>query len=180
MGNPKIRHAPWVADGKGRFLGNVPCLQRILRSSLYCLRVCLLVGLYFKNHHIAEGSVYAIRGDRHIGKMQCGCSEFAAAGNFKDHAGEYGGNYSTLQTDDQGCPLSPCRLNTLQADADQSMHCTPSYSSLFVRMQGGKKAEVQGQGSGMTGAKGKGGEKGKVKNESCKIFLEEDEKSYKD
>ena len=112
--------------------------------------------------------MYAIHGDRHIGKMQCGCSELAAAGNFKDHAGEYGGNYSTLQTDDQGCPLSPCRLNTLQAGADQSIHCTPSYSysSLFARMQGGKKAEVQGQGSGMTGAKGKGG--------SCNICLEKD------
>ena len=168
--NPKIRLAPGDAVGEGRFLGIVPCLQRTLRLSLYCLWVCLLVVYCFNNHHIAEGSVYAVHGNRHIGEMQYECSAHAAAANFTDRAGDHGSNHSTVQTDVQGCPFSPCRVNTLQTDDDHCMHCIPSYSSLFARMQGGEKAELQGQGSGMTGAKGKGGERGKVKNKSCKAL----------
>ena len=135
--------------------------------------MCLIVVYCSKNHYIAEGSAYAAHENHHIGEMQCRCSELGAARNLKDYAGVGGGNHSTVQTDAQGCHLSPCRVDerhTSDNHGNHSMHCTPSYFSLFARTQGGKKAELQGQGSGMTGATGKGGEKEKIKDKRCKIL----------
>ena len=87
----------------------------------------MLVCLFIKNHHIAEGRVYATHENRHIGDAQCGCLKFAAAGKFRDYAGNFaapgradlprlhpqriwppfrgvghtGGNYSTSQADEE-------------------------------------------------------------------------------
>ena len=162
--NPKIRLAPREAVGEGRSLGIVSYLQRTLRLSLYLLCMCLIVVYCFKNHHIAEGSAYAAHENHHIGDIHCRYSELGAASNCEHRADNDDGNHSTSQTDTQGCPLSPCRVDAWQTNDDcddHSMHCTSSYPCLFARTQGGRKAELQGQVSEMTGVKGKGGKREK-------------------